>query len=592
MAEQYIGPYRVVREIGRGGMGAVFEAVHPQIERRVGIKVLHPQYAKNEQLVTRFFNEARAVNIVNHPSVVQISEFAQLPDGTAYIVMEYLEGESLGARMKRSGGRLTLAESLRLCRQIAAALAAAHAKGIIHRDLKPDNVMIVSDPEAPGGERAKILDFGIAKLAAAASPGQTAGDPVEAVSQTRTGVMIGTPLYMAPEQCKGSGNIDDKADVYSLGVMLYRMLCGRPPFIGEGAGAVMAMHIYEPPPPIRDIEPSVPEDLANLVHRLLAKPPADRPPMLQVAQYLEQLKALHTTGVIPANELARMSGSMQALTPIPTPAPLGMSGPNGIGPGQISLHQTGVSSVGMSQVHLNQTGHQASASGPNSVSQTFGHSAAQIAVEPRRRGVMVAVATVGASILLGATLFGLIVLRKNDSNPQPERQAVMQPVRKVRFAVSSDPAGATVLRATDQRELGQTPWQSEQPAGSGSLVLILRKQGYADRVVTIDQSANSVVKESLQSLGVTASTPPAPAADDPDAHVRFIRKGGKRIAVQIKSGTAPGSSSTSPDSPPQAVTAANPATPTPSPPTQPPPVKQSPPPSKEDTSHARIQMVD
>jgi serine/threonine protein kinase len=188
MAEQYIGPYRVVREIGRGGMGSVFEAVQPQIERRVAIKVLHSQYAKNEQLVNRFFNEARAVNIVNHPSVVQISEFAQLPDGTAYIVMEFLEGESLGSRMKRQNGKLSLVESLRLARQIAAALAAAHAKNIIHRDLKPDNVMIVADPEAPGGERAKVLDFGIAKLAAAASP----DGGMEAVSTTRTGVMVGT----------------------------------------------------------------------------------------------------------------------------------------------------------------------------------------------------------------------------------------------------------------------------------------------------------------------------------------------------------------------------------------------------------------
>ena len=119
MAEQLIGPYKVVREIGRGGMGSVYEAVHPQIQRRVAIKVLHPQFAKNEQLVTRFFKEARAVNIVNHPSVVQISEFAQLPDGTAYIVMEFLEGESLGQRMKRQGGKLSLLETLRLGRQIA-----------------------------------------------------------------------------------------------------------------------------------------------------------------------------------------------------------------------------------------------------------------------------------------------------------------------------------------------------------------------------------------------------------------------------------------------------------------------------------------
>ena len=162
MTAQTIGPYRVIREVGKGGMGAVYEAIHPQIERKVAIKVLHPEYAVNQQVVQRFFNEARAVNIVNHPSVVQISEFGQQPDGTAYIVMEFLEGESLGGRMKRLGGKLSVADTLRLTRQVAAALAAAHAKNIVHRDLKPDNVMIVSDPEAPGGERAKILDFGIA----------------------------------------------------------------------------------------------------------------------------------------------------------------------------------------------------------------------------------------------------------------------------------------------------------------------------------------------------------------------------------------------------------------------------------------------
>jgi serine/threonine-protein kinase len=216
MTGQHIGPYRVLREIGQGGMGAVFEAVHTQIERKVAIKVLRAEFAQNQQLVARFFNEARAVNIVNHPSVVQISEFGQLPNGLAYIVMEYLAGEPLGARMKRQGGRLSVPEALRLTRQIAAALAAAHAKGIVHRDLKPDNVMIVPDPEAPGGERAKVLDFGIAKVLASAQ-GHT-GDAMEQSSQTRTGMMVGTPLYMAPEQCRGSGTIDDRADVYSLGV--------------------------------------------------------------------------------------------------------------------------------------------------------------------------------------------------------------------------------------------------------------------------------------------------------------------------------------------------------------------------------------
>jgi len=608
MAEQYIGPYRVVREIGRGGMGAVFEAVQPQIERRVAIKVLHSQYAKNEQLVNRFFNEARAVNIVNHPSVVQISEFAQLPDGTAYIVMEFLEGESLGSRMKRQNGKLSLVESLRLARQIAAALAAAHAKNIIHRDLKPDNVMIVADPEAPGGERAKVLDFGIAKLAAAASPDGGS----EAVSTTRTGVMVGTPLYMAPEQCKGTGQVDAKADVYSLGVMLYRMLCGRPPFVGDGVGAVMAMHIYEQPPPIREFEPSVPEDLAGLVHVLLEKNPANRPTMAQVTHALEQLKAVHSTGMLASGELhmlanaGLLSGAYNPTTPNPTtpapmtPAPLlGHAGATaqGLGPVRISNSDSGsqarlgaasISSSGLltlSQVGASQPSQPVLTSGPNSVSQTLGPAEAQVGSGAPKRSAGFALGIVGGSVLLGAALFGLVALRSGDGKDGPGGSGepgspVPTLASKVSWVVSSEPSGAAVVRATDQRILGKTPWRSEQPASSGSTVLILRLPGYADRVVTIDQTANAVVKESLVALVTTPAAPPPVAAAPPPAApqpVRWIKKGGKRVPFRPAATTETSSVASAP------------------PPVAPPPVaapKPNPPPPKEDTPHARIQVVD
>ncbi len=591
MTDQYIGPYKVMREIGRGGMGAVFEAVHPQIQRRVAIKVLHAQYAQNEQLVTRFFNEARAVNIVNHPSVIQISEFAQLPDGTAYIVMEYLDGDSLGGRLKRNGGRLSVPESLRLSRQIAAALAAAHNKGIIHRDLKPDNVMIVADPEAPGGERAKILDFGIAKLAAAAYSAQNGSEPLEYVSQTRTGVMIGTPLYMAPEQCKGSGQIDDKADVYSLGVMLYRMLAGRPPFIGEGTGSVIAMHIYEPPPPIREFEASVPEDLAALIQGLLAKAPSSRPPMQQVVQALEQLRAIHASGNLSLQEPSRLSG---ALTPLPTPIPLGASSLGQVSTGsQTALGRIARNSGSSDHIGLLAAGpptstgslgasstHQAS-----SVSQTYGHSAAQIAVEPRRRGVLVAAATFGTSILLGVVLFSTVALRRAvPPKAVPlELQPVVQPVRKVRFVVSSEPSGAAVLRAADSRELGNTPWQSEQPAGSGPLVLILRHPGYADHIVTIDQSANAVIREALQVLA-PAPTPAPLLPPEPETRPRRGKHSNKRSSTAAAAAalTAPAAPA---NHPPPEIVAPPASQPTP------PPVKPSTPP-KEETPHARVQVVD
>lgn len=281
---QVIGSYRITRKLGEGGMGAVFAAVNPEIGRTAAIKVLHPQYAQNPQFATRFLNEAKAANAIDHPGVVEIYEFNRLPDGTTFIVMEYLAGESLAKRLLR--GPLGH-DTLRITRQIASVLAAAHAKNIVHRDLKPDNVIMVKDPEAPGGERAKVLDFGIAKLAE------------EQNLKTQAGSVLGTPAYMAPEQCKGASGVTDKSDVYALGVLMYEMLSGQIPFQGEGLGDIMIKHMTEEPPPLRQKQPSVAEPVAALVHRMLAKKPEDRPTMQEVIAETERLGA-QRTGVMSA----------------------------------------------------------------------------------------------------------------------------------------------------------------------------------------------------------------------------------------------------------------------------------------------------
>ena len=314
MIGELIGQYRVIAKIGEGGMGAVFEAVDEQINKHVAIKILHKEHAKNPQIALRFVNEAKAITHVDHPGLVQIITHGQLPDGTAYIAMELLKGETLNARMKSQGGRMPLLMAMSLARQLASALAAAHAKGIIHRDLKPDNVMLVPDPVAPSGERTKLLDFGIAKLKADI---QGSGDQV----MTRAGVMMGTPLYMSPEQCRNASDVDDKADVYSLGVMLYRMLAGKPPFSAPGTGELMAMHIYMQPPPLAEADRSLPEPLTQLVHKMLAKKREDRPSMSQVVADLERI-SIKASGMMPvvtappSGQVSAMGISAQMAQPI------------------------------------------------------------------------------------------------------------------------------------------------------------------------------------------------------------------------------------------------------------------------------------
>lgn len=290
MVGSTIGPYRIVRLLGEGGMGAVYEAVNEAIERRVAVKVLHANYARQADIVARFFNEARAVNRIDHPGLVQVHEHGTLPDGTAYIVMELLKGDTLSQRIKRAGGRLAVDVAVQTAWQVAAALAAAHNKGIIHRDLKPGNLMLVPDSLVAGGERVKVLDFGIAKLQADAQHAKTSSQ-----------VVMGTPTYMSPEQCRGAGAVDGRADVYSLGVILYEMLAGRPPFVAAGAGELIGMHLYQSIPPLDRLVPHLPAEAVSLVHLLLAKDRDQRPTMEDTERRLSRLMARGEGGATPPN---------------------------------------------------------------------------------------------------------------------------------------------------------------------------------------------------------------------------------------------------------------------------------------------------
>lgn len=275
-----IGPYRVVRPLGKGGMGVVYEAVQPAISRRVAIKILRPELANDRERAARFVNEARAVNLVDHPGVVQVADMGQQADGTPYIVMEFLRGETLASLLKRSGGTLPWIDVVRYAQQIMDVLLAAHSKNIVHRDLKPENVMLVDDAQLPGGKRIKVLDFGIAKLI----------DEVnESHFRTKTGALLGSPAYMSPEQCKGGERITVQSDLYALGIVMYELLAGQLPHVADGPGHMVVLHMFGEPRPLRHLRPGLPEDLYRLIDALLQKQPAARPVGSEVAQRLQQL---------------------------------------------------------------------------------------------------------------------------------------------------------------------------------------------------------------------------------------------------------------------------------------------------------------
>jgi len=264
-----VGEYEIQAQIGEGAMSTVYSAIHPLIGKTVAIKVLKPELCANQATVDRFVQEAQAVNRIGHPNIVDVYSLGELPDGRAYMVMEWLRGEALKARVGR--GPLPALEACEILDAIAQALEAAHGKDIVHRDLKPDNVFLHQIEGGP--HTVKLLDFGIAKLMR-----------TQAIEKTQTGSMLGTPSYISPEQARGV-DVTPRSDIYSLGVMAYEMLSGRLPFEGETAMDLVVKHLNEEPPPLGAFV-RVPRALETCVMRMLAKDPALRPGLADIRQIL------------------------------------------------------------------------------------------------------------------------------------------------------------------------------------------------------------------------------------------------------------------------------------------------------------------
>jgi len=266
------GKYQLIRLLGQGGMGKVFEAVNQNTDRVVAIKTLHPQWTREPAVVQRFLREARSATKIRHPNVVDVLDLdTDAATNAPYIVQEFLVGDALEDYLDaRPEKHLGVEESLRLLVPVMSALVAAHELGIVHRDIKPANLFITRD--RAGALTPKVIDFGIAKLI------ETHNDSVK---QTQTGSLIGTPRYMSPEQAVGASDIDARTDVWSLGVVLYEMLTGAFPYHGNNHNVLVAKILYEEPISILMHDPGLPPDVVAVIDRALQKKPADRFPTMQ-----------------------------------------------------------------------------------------------------------------------------------------------------------------------------------------------------------------------------------------------------------------------------------------------------------------------
>ncbi len=259
--------YKMTRGIGKGGMGAVYEATDVKIGKRVAIKVLLDKYQEREQVVARLEQEARLASSIGHEHIIDITDFGRTVDGRTFVAMEYLEGESLGQLITR--GPVEPSRAIDIARQISSALGAAHAKGIIHRDIKPDNVFLL---QRKGRDFVKVVDFGISKSVVATDDG-------ESPRLTQTGMVLGTPLYMSPEQSRGDDDLDSRIDLYAVGVILYEMVTGEVPFSGNNYLSVLSQVVSNDPIPPSE-RADIGQDLEAVILKAMAKDRGERYPSM------------------------------------------------------------------------------------------------------------------------------------------------------------------------------------------------------------------------------------------------------------------------------------------------------------------------
>ncbi len=504
-----IGNYQVVAQIGHGGMGAVYLGQHPMIGKRVAIKVLHEELAMKEDIVSRFFTEAKAVNDIQHPNIVDIVDFGKLAsdDGKeiVYFIMEYLDGEGLNARLKREGASIN--DAVHIISQCASALAASHKKHIVHRDLKPENIYLVGR----GSDRnyVKLLDFGIAKL--------TGDDASASKHHTRAGLVIGTPAYMSPEQCEGKGNIDWRSDVYSLGIVLFEMLTGRTPFQGDGFGEVLVAHLTKPPPVPSSIRHDLPPGIESVVMHALEKAKDQRFQSMEefVAALADPNGHLAAYGS-PSGRDASTAGTMMIdSSPQRTPSgafpkvPTGQRQVTGPNPRITGAHRP---ITGQGQRHVTGEGQNPTAIAPGPTPTTLSGASGEVSGEaPRsRRGLLFGL--IGGSIAAAGLAGYFVLLDKPVEQPKPT-PVVQKPKQEFStIAVDSQPKGAKAFRAGFAEAVGTTPFKLRVKRGEPRFDLLLKLDGFVDQTKSVSTESDQDVLIALapKAAEVAPTPPPSP----------------------------------------------------------------------------------
>jgi serine/threonine-protein kinase len=507
-SEQLIaGKYRVEREIGKGGMGRVVAAMHVELEQRVAIKLLHTAAVGDPEATARFMREARAAARIHGEHVVRMIDVGTLDDGTAYIVMEYLDGDNLEVALRQRGA-LPVQVAVDWLLQACEGIAAAHAAGIVHRDLKPANLLLARQPDR--GTLLKVLDFGISKV----THTESAPPPTDGVV-THTGQVFGSPHYMSPEQLRSVGHVDHRADIWALGAVLHEMLSGKPPFARSSMAEVLAAVMRDPPPPLHTLRPDVPEELSRIVLRCLEKEPEQR-----FADVRELAQALLPFGRKNAAErverIARLLGGedVPAEMEMPSPPPSSLAPGKGIStPGDTSTLGGGISQ--------------------SPLASTVAASKTSVPLpEGRRRSKLVAAAAAATVISLSAfTIHRTSCAPQTIASgtpPSPSEMPAPAPAPSAREAEPRGTEKSNVAAAVTitipaappgtkaylgDTALGQVPGALRLPRGTEPVTLRFVAERYVPAMVELVPDMDRVLAVSLQPVPTAApAEKPRPAA--------------------------------------------------------------------------------